>query len=258
MLNSFQTFLLVFSCVAVNVGLLFLLRRVWDPLKRRQENDLIGWQANILGTTYAVIIGFMLYAVWSNFQAANVNAMQEANALVNVYHFAEGLPADSRGDIQHLTQDYAQAMLQNEWPAMDKGTLSPEAFSIMREMWAAVLKVKVQTPSEEQALSLELSELNDLNEHRRLRELQSQSSLPNILWAILIVGGVAMAISSCLFGTQNFKLHVVQVGSLALLISLALAAIADIDQPFRGAVHVEPTGFRLAVDTFHQMMKTPH
>jgi hypothetical protein len=257
-LNSFQTFLLVLSCVVLNVGLLFVLRRVWDPLKRRAENDLIGWQANILGTTYAVIIGFMLYAVWSSFQAANVNAMQEANALVNVFHFADGLPAGSRGDIQHLTQDYAQAMLDKEWPAMGKGTLSPEAFNIMGQMWTAVLKVKVTTPSEEQALNLELSELNDLNEHRRLRELQSQSSLPDILWAILIVGGVAMAICSCLFGTQNFKLHVVQVASLALLISLALAAIADIDQPFRGAVHVEPRGFRLAVDTFNQLTKAPH
>jgi hypothetical protein len=105
-----------------------------------------------------------------------------------------------------------------------------------------VLKVKVQTPSEEQALNLELTEFNELNEHRRLRELQSESSLPGILWAILIIGGVVVGASSCLFGTNNFKLHLVQVASLALLISLTLAAIADIDQPFRGMVRVETNG----------------
>ena len=33
--------------------------------KRRTYNDIIGWQVSVLGTTYAVILGFMLYTVWS-------------------------------------------------------------------------------------------------------------------------------------------------------------------------------------------------
>jgi hypothetical protein len=252
-LNTTETILLIVCCILLNVTFLFVLRRIWDPVQRREHNELIGWQANIVGTMYAVIIGFMMYTVWTNYQAANENAMQEANTLVNVFHFAEGLPADSRSDIQRLSYDYARIMLEDEWPAMDKGTLSPAAFSNMSQMWAAALKVKVQTPSEEQALNLELTELNELNEHRRLRELQSESSLPGILWAILIIGGIVTGASSCLFGTNNFKLHLIQVASLALVISLSLAAIADIDQPFRGMVRVQPTGFRLALETFHDL-----
>jgi len=34
----------------------------WPPEQRRAHNDLIGWQLSVLGTTYAVIIGF--YALY--------------------------------------------------------------------------------------------------------------------------------------------------------------------------------------------------
>ena len=59
---------------------------------RSVHNDVIGWQIAILGTIYAVMIGFMLYAVWNNFQTAETNANNEANDLVNLYRAADGLP----------------------------------------------------------------------------------------------------------------------------------------------------------------------
>jgi len=34
------------------------------------------------------------------------------------------------------------------------------------------------------------------------------------------------------------------------MISLVLVTIADIDQPFRGGVHVSPSGFDFANETF--------
>jgi hypothetical protein len=83
-----------------------------------------------------------------------------------------------------------------------------------------------------------------------MRELQSRTQLPPILWMVLLLGGVITTMSSCLFGTENFKLHCVQVVSLTFLLSLALVAIADIDRPFQGAVHVTPIGFERARATF--------
>lgn len=253
MLNSFESVLLIISCVGVTLGFLALLRFRWDPARRREHNDLIGWQFAVLGTTYAVIIGFMLYTVWTNYEVATVNSQQEAVALVNLVHFAEGLPAGSRNAIQKLAYDYAREMLDNEWPAMHEGTLSPRSSAIMRQLWGVSLQVKTETPSEATALSLTLNELGTMSEHRRVRQLQSESKLPAVLWAILIIGGILTVTSSCLFGTENFKLHAVQVLSLSLLISLSLAAIADIDQPYRGGVHINPTGFQLALTTFDQM-----
>lgn len=92
-----------------------------------------------------------------------------------------------------------------------------------------------------------------MTEHRRVRQLQSQSKLPGILWVVLIAGGIITMLSSCMFGIDNFRLHCLQLVSLTLLLSLILVAMADIDRPFQGAVHVHPRGFERARDTLAQL-----
>ena len=55
--------------------------------------------------------------------------------------------------------------------------------------------------------------------------------------------------SSCLLGSDYPGLHMLQPVTLTLLLSLALVAIADMNRPFQGSVHVEPTGFENAKRT---------
>src|ERR1700753_137509 len=63
-------------------SLLFMvwLNRTWPVGNRHTQNDLVGWQLSVLGTTYAVTLGFMLYTDWTNFNNAYLNAELEANA----------------------------------------------------------------------------------------------------------------------------------------------------------------------------------
>ena len=90
-----------------------------------------------------------------------------------------------------------------------------------------------------------------MTEHRRIRLLQSRKRLPAILWAVLIVGGIVTVGSTCLFGIEDFKLHIVQVFEISFLISLMLVAIAAIDRPFQGQVHVSPDAFQYAIETMN-------
>jgi Protein of unknown function (DUF4239) len=141
--------------------------------------------------------------------------------------------------------------LDDEWPAMRKGNVSAASFEITQQLWAAM--VEAQAGQAPESMSLVLAELANMTQHRRIRQLQSRSSLPTILWIILIVGGVITIGASCLFATENFRLHFILVLSLSLMISLVLVAIADIDRPFEGSVHVNPDAFRLARQTFQRV-----
>ncbi len=201
----------------------------------------------ILGTTYAVILGFMLYTVWINFGAADPNADAEANAVVNVYRLADGLPDKQRAQIRQTARAYADAVINKDWPAMarnDSGQL--ESHALNQELWRILMSVKAAAPTELTAEDHALYELSALAEHRRTRRLQSVSRLPAILWFVLIVGGIVTIMSSCMFGATNTRLHAIQVFFFSLLIALVLVAIADIDRPFQGVVHVSDAPFRRA------------
>ncbi|WP_158942999.1 DUF4239 domain-containing protein [Granulicella sp. S190] len=234
--------------VTMTCSMLFMLalNRLWPQEKRTLHNDLIGWQIGILGTTYAVILGFMLYTVWTNFGDATLNADLEANALRNVYRLAEGLPAPQRNLLEQQTRAYADAVIKRDWDEMYRSQIPEESHLINRDMWKTLMSVKAAAPSELTAEDHALSELSSLTEHRRTRILQSAYHLPTIFWAVLLVGGLVTILSASLFGSANPALHAFQVFCFTLLITLVLLAIADVNLPFRGWVHVSVYPFQRA------------
>jgi hypothetical protein len=249
MLTTVQNFLVVFGAVASSLIFMVLLNRVWSAESRRVYNDVIGWHLGMLGTTYAVVLGFMLYAVWINYGTADLNADAEANALVNVYRLAEGLPATQRDLLKSQARSYADAVVNREWALMADNKLPEESHHINQSMWETLMAVKASNAAETVAQDHALYEISAMSEHRRTRWLESTSRLPAVLWWVLIVGGILTIASSCTFGSTSLKVHGAQVFAFSLLISLVLAAIADIDRPFQGSVHVGVSAFERAQQT---------
>lgn len=250
MLTVKQNLLVVAASVVASLLFMAGLNRAWPWDKRRAHNDLIGWQLSILGTTYAVILGFMLYAVWTSFEEAELNVDLEANGVVDIYRLADALPEPQRTQLQTLARFYVDAVINQEWPQMAKGELPDKSAAIDAEMWKAVISVKAASPMEVNAQDHAMSELSAVAQHRLTRIRQSTTQLPNVLWCVLLVGGALTIVSACTFGTESVRLQALQVLCFSLLVSLSLVAISDIHRPFHGLIHVSDYAFQRA----HQSM----
>jgi hypothetical protein len=251
MLSFTLNILILILTMAASMAFMLAVDRLWPWEKRHVHNDLIGWHLSVLGTTYAVILGFMLYTVWTNYGAAELNVDLEANALRNVYRIAEGLPEPHHSELQKEARTYADVVVNQEWTEMNRGELPEQSHEINRDMWKIVMSSKVTAPSEILAEDHILSEITNLTEHRRIRLLQSQSRIPGILWCVLIVGAFLTIGSACMFGSPSPRLHSLQVFAFSLLIVLALLAIADINRPFQGSVHISDFAFQRAQQTMN-------
>jgi hypothetical protein len=246
MLDAAQNFAVVIMGVACSLFFMAAINYYWPAEKRRVHNDLIGWQLSILGTTYAVILGFMLYTVWIDFGSAELNADAEANSLVNLYRLADGLAPNEGARIRTLTRAYGDAVVDQEWGQMEANIMPTETRGIARQMWQTLMASKAASPTEITAEDHALYELSALAGYRRIRLVESASRIPGVLWFVLLVGGVVTIASTCMFGAVNGPLHVIQVSAFTLLISLVLVAVADINRPFQGSVHVSDYAFRRA------------
>jgi hypothetical protein len=235
--------------VLVSGALVFMvmLNRVWPRDKRRIHNDLIGWQLSVLGTTYAVILGFMLYTVWTGFGAASVNADLEADAALNIYHVALGLPEPQRTQLRNLARSYVGSVLNDEWPQMARGEIPERSSAVAFDMWRTILAAKVTSPTEINVQDHELTHVSELTQHRLTRIVQAGNRLPGVLWCVLLVGGFLTMVSACMFGSESAWLQALQVSSFSLLVALSLMAIADIHRPFTGLIHVQDYPFRRAL-----------
>jgi uncharacterized protein DUF4239 len=250
--SAFGSIVIILTCIAGALLALAVLRHYWAPSARLAHNDVVGPNVSIIGTTYAVLIAFMLSGVWNNLQIARLNAEQEANNLVNIFRFAYQLPSESRSQVQSLARGYSELMISEEWPAMARQQQSATAHRLTQQLWHALTSVQPHNSGEQTVMDHALSELTSMTEHRRIRLLQSQQKLPALLWAVLIVGGIVTVGSTCLFGVENFKLHLVQVFEISFLLSLMLVAIASINRPYQGDVHVGPEAFRYALETMNE------
>ena len=246
MLNNAENILVALLAVAASLLFMVALNRVWPRERRSEHNDLIGWQLGILGTTYAVILGFMLYTVWTNYVGAEQNVDLEATSLRNIFRLAEGLPEPQHAQIQNLCRTYATTVIQNDWPKMALNQVPNETHEINNAMWKTLMSVKTASPTQTIAEDHALFELSQLTEHRHTRLLESAFRIPDVLWFVLVIGAVVTIASASMFGSANMPLHAMQVLFFSLLVALVLLAIADINRPFQGAVHVSTYAFQRA------------
>lgn len=241
-----STFVIVLSLVAA-MSLVAFLNWVWPVASRKVLNDVNAWQMGVLGTTYGVILGFMLLTVWTDFRTAEIDVAQETAALLNVHRVAAGLPTPERGQMNALSIKYAEAVVNQEWPSMQAQRFNDAGDAVLGQMWQVLIAAQSQNIRETTSMDHLTTALTNLGERRRLREEEHESRLPTVLWVLLIVGGMATVVSSCLLGNDKRWLHYVQVMALTFVVALTLAAIADLARPFEGAVSVSPASLQRAM-----------
>jgi hypothetical protein len=247
-----SSILIILGSTGAALLFLFAVTRIWPHHARKESNDFTGAVVAVIGTTYAVILAFTLSGVWHNFQEAQTNEEQEANALTNAYRIAIQLQDPSARRIEELCAQYADNALNHEWPEMKNDQMPPEADAITDQLWQLAGQTQAHAAPDAIAAYQLMEELRLLTQYRRLRLMQARERLPILLWAVLIAGGVITVAAACFFGVSNFRFHMLQVLMLSFLISLVLFAIADIDRPYQGLVTVEPQGFESAAQGLQQ------
>jgi hypothetical protein len=228
------------------VGLV-LVQRLVPPDLREEHNDVAGFIYAVLGVVYAVLLAFVVIAVWQDYKIAQTNVESEANELAGVYFLASQLPEPQRTRVQDLARIYARVVVEEEWPMMEQGQTSPHADSLVRELRLELLQFDPRNEGEQVLYERGLTQVHDVADARRLRLLQVREGIPDLLWVVLVGGGVITVCFTYLFGLKSNVAHALMVAALTLVICGILFTIAEIDYPFSGAVEIQPDAFREVV-----------
>jgi hypothetical protein len=249
--------LIVAVAVVVAVGGLVLVQRLVPTARRKEHNDVAGFIYAVLGVAYAVLLGLVLIAVWEKWNAADTLTADEANEMAGIFWWAHALPPPEGRHVQELVRSYERVVVEEEWPLMAQGRSSPQAWDTLDELRGTILglqppKGAKQTGYDQMRYEEMLEQLHDLGNARRERLLAAEQGLPPILWVVLILGGVITVGFTYLFGLENSLVHLIMVGSLALVISMSLFTVAALDYPFRGDIHIHPTSYENDLERFHE------
>jgi hypothetical protein len=243
--------LLLCVAMALAVGGLILVQRLVPMALRRQHNDVAGFIYAVLGVTYAVLLGLMVVAVWEQWEAAADTADDEASSLAEIFWIADRLPESDGRHIQELARSYARVVVYEEWSLMEHEKSSPRAWDLLDEIRVSLQDLDPSTPEQEVLYEQSLERMRDLADARRDRLLEAEKGLPVILWVVLITGGIIVVGFTYLFGLQSTVIHLLMVGSLALIIALVLFTVAALNYPFKGDITIDPEAMKHVLGRFH-------
>src|SRR5215211_6616892 len=245
-------YLILTICVPVLVAVvgLVVVQRLVPPERREEQNNVAGFIYAVLGVAYAVVLAFMLIAVWEDYNTAQTNVESEAHELAGVYFLASQLPEPQRTTIRDLARTYARVVVEQEWPKMEQGQTSPRAESLLRQLRLKLLEFDPSTEGEQVLYERGLTQLHDATDARRSRLLEVREGIPNLLWVVIVGGGVVTVSFTYLFGLKSNAAHSLMVAALTLVICGILFTIGEFDYPFSGVVEIRPDAFKEVLGSF--------
>ncbi|WP_047487110.1 DUF4239 domain-containing protein [Terriglobus sp. TAA 43] len=242
MLTYTQSLAIVLLSITFALALLYLLDCKLEEGTRKRANSVNGWQLSILGTVYAVSLGFMLSDAWLAYQAAVADVRAEASAVLLINRSAQLMPEACSQPLQQQSRAYLDAVIGTEWTAMQAHHANASGETVLRQMWNTLGSCAGHEATTGRGNVI--TALSSLQIRRDARMQDFQGHLPFMMWNVLIFGGVIVVISSCLLCNERKSIHFFHVISLTVLITVSLLAISDLDRPFEGATHVDVGAFR--------------
>jgi Protein of unknown function (DUF4239) len=225
----------LFSIVLADAGCL-LVRYLVDADLLRPDLDVVGNYLQTLGTIYAVLLAFVVFVVWGQFNDARLNVEREANELLDLYRTTKGFPLADRRKIHGLLRRYVDAVLDKEWDAMACGDdrAIDEDWAIVDAVWDALHGFEPGSESCKAIYCEVLARFNDLSDTRTNRLSSSRLRIPRALKFLLYTGAVLTTGSMFLFAVDNLAVHLIITGAMSGAIAHVLYIIWDLDNAFHG------------------------
>lgn len=121
-----SVFVLVSTVLAV-MGMLVVRKRV-GVKNLAGYHEVAGYLLSVIGTLYAVLLGFIVVDAMGKQQELRVIVEKEASGVANIFLASYGLKEESRSEIQGTCYRYATAVINEEWNDMEHGSYSATAF----------------------------------------------------------------------------------------------------------------------------------
>ncbi|HVA33556.1 MAG TPA: hypothetical protein VNG31_05375 [Candidatus Baltobacteraceae bacterium] len=229
---------------------LWLVRRLVRKHVDEGHNEVLIPIFLTAGTIYAVLIAFVVIAVWEAHDAANANAAEEASTLTTMYRQTDGMPQAERSELRRLIRGYTTAVVDEEWAIQAKtGGASPTA----RRYVGQIYRSFGQLPAREAAspISVEfLRSFSTVAADRNRRTLEAGESLPGPMWFALIFGAVIVVGMTFFLSMNVFWLHYVISGAMTVLIGTLLAITLLLNRPFSGPLAIDAGSFEHSIGVY--------
>lgn len=239
--------ILIVGAAVYSIGLMLLTRMTYGVDRLSLNNEVAGFKFAVVGVFYAVMLAFVVIAVWEDFRKTEAAVRDEAKAVVDLHRITFALPVEGGAEIRDHLVAYTNDVREDEWQTMALGEPSDDVIKDLDQLSQAIFNVSPQNQQELALYQDALRLLALMTDNRNERLDSSDGSMPRILWFVLIIGGLITLSYPAFFGSTNLIAQTLMTAALAGLVALALLLGLAFDYPFTGGERISPAPFDQAL-----------
>ena len=238
LVNELPLWLAALILVAVaalfSIGLLLICRVAFGVGNLSLNNEVAGFKFAVVGVFYAVLLTFVVIAVWENYRDTEAAVRKEAAAVADLYRMSYALPEPGASAIRVRVVSYAEQVRNSEWSAMAHGGASQSVADELNRLSQAVFSVEPQGANDNAVYQQALRLLTMINDNRSERLDSADGTAPTFLWLVLLIGGMITLGYPAFFGASSLIAQMLMTAALATLVVLSLLLVVVFNYPFSG------------------------
>lgn len=204
---------------------------------------------NVIGVLYSILAAFIIYVVWGQFNETQRMVEKEVNDLEDLIDLAEYLndPVAEK-NLKDAIAKYADSVINDEWPAMQKGTKSRGTKKYFNQLYTVVGEIKFDDKKDSIIWPSITSKLNDISDSRAARLTLCDQKLPNSLKYLLYIVSFGLLVGFFVLSLNNDLIIVLVTTITTLIVFFVIELILDLDGPFEGQWVVCPDSFEALLE----------
>ena len=245
-----QPVFIVASTVGAAFVVSFLTRTFFSEQQLTLDNGLTTSVYGTLGTTYAVLIAFVVSGVWQSFSDAGRAVMSEVNALTDLMVVVGSFSAEETRRIRESAKAYAQGVVERRdlmaLAARDNVPTQEINLDTSSALVAAILAIKPEDAREVELYGQALDLMGIWLAARRSRLRSAEGNTAGALWGLLIAGAFVLFAFHGMFVTHEWAVWGVLLLGSSFVLGLAFYLTFSLDSPFTGRLSAGPRAFPVA------------
>lgn len=238
-----SVFFVFFGAGIIAITGLLVFRYFVDTKGLKAYHDVAGFTFGLIGVIYAVLLSYIVVDVHDRFNQVHQNMDLEANLAVELYRDSEVFPEDVRNNIKKQIRQYLDTISKGGSEFDTNGAIDPKIHESVAALWKAYYDFEPLSNREKIWYQESIKKLNEFNRARLVRLFNSNTSIGDMMWSILIVGACTIIFFMYFFRVENVKFHALMTGILAGFIALMLFLVQSLDTVFVGDIHVSTDHF---------------
>ena len=237
-MNLFLAATLVAVATGLAVAAMLFVRRRAPEGSFFSDGDRASGVFGVLATGFSILLGFVVFLAFSTYDTSRAGADTEAVTIFQQVETAQFFPAEVSGRLTGELVCYGRAVVHEEWPRMEAGTLGDSVNPWGIALFRTIQGVEPRTAREQTAYDKWFDQTSAREQARLDRVHGAAGVIPTPLWIVIFFTSVLIFGYMLFFAdsAERAKTQAVLMGTVVAVITAMLLLLNFLDNPYHDGV----------------------